>query len=301
MPRTRRSWRRCLSGYLSGAYADELDSTPRTNEKKHASQRTEGHRLDKQPQPLGPVVAGSSPAPRASKEADGRALAQLSRCSPPISATVHNAPHGVTVPALEGTSGERWHRSFWDACLPTSATGRPIADYRRRPPCVSNSEHEPGGRDPFRRGRRERSRRSRCRRSATIWSHRTLPFFAESTGGRSMDEIKGIARVKIHPGKLDEWKRLTEQAMEIVRTRDRGTLQYEVFFNDDESEAIVFERYRDADAALEHFANIGHLMEPLMATATVTGEVLATPNETMRAKLGDGEPKLFTPWMAAHD
>ena len=73
-----------------------------------------------------------------------------------------------------------------------------------------------------------------------------------------MDEIKGIARVKIHPGKLDEWKRLTEQAMEIVRTQDPGTLQYEVFFNDDESEAIVFERYQDADAALEHFANIGH-------------------------------------------
>ena len=61
-----------------------------------------------------------------------------------------------------------------------------------------------------------------------------------------MDEIKGIARVKIHPGKLDQWKRLTEQAMEIVRTRDPGTLQYEVFFNEDESEAIVFERYRDA-------------------------------------------------------
>ena len=136
---------------------------------------------------------------------------------------------------------------------------------------------------------------------ATIWSCRTLPFFAESTGGRSLDEIKGIARVKVHPGKLDEWKRLTEQAMEIVRTRDPGTLQYEVFFNDDESEAIVFERYRDADAALEHFANIGHLMEPLMATATVTGEVLGTPNETMRAQLGDGEPKLFTPWMAAHE
>ena len=98
-----------------------------------------------------------------------------------------------------------------------------------------------------------------------------------------MDEIKGIARVVFHTGKLDEWKRLTEQAVEIVRTRDPGTMQYEVFFNDDESEAIVFERYRDADAALEHFANISHLMEPIMTTATVTGEVLGTPNETMRA------------------
>jgi quinol monooxygenase YgiN len=117
-----------------------------------------------------------------------------------------------------------------------------------------------------------------------------------------MDEIKGIARVTILPGQLDDWKRLTGQAMEIVRTQDRGTLQYEVFLNADESEAIVFERYRDADAALEHFANISHLMEPLMATATVTGEVLGTPNETMRAQLGDGgEPRLFTPWMAARE
>lgn len=120
-------------------------------------------------------------------------------------------------------------------------------------------------------------------------------------GGCAMEEIKGIARVKITPGKLEEWKRLTEQAMEIVRTRDPGTLQYEVFFNEDESEAIVFERYRDADAALEHFANISHLMEPLMATATVTGEVLGTPNDTMRDQLGDGEPKLFTPWMVASE
>ena len=38
-----------------------------------------------------------------------------------------------------------------------------------------------------------------------------------------------------------------------------------------------------------------------METATVTGEVLGTPNETMRSQLGAGEPKLFTPWMAAHE
>ena len=112
-----------------------------------------------------------------------------------------------------------------------------------------------------------------------------------------MEEIKGIARVKFHPGKIKEWKRLTEQAMEIVRTKDRGTLQYEIFFNEDESEAIVFERYRDADAALEHFANIGHLMAPLMETATVTGEVLGTPNAEMRKNLSGDQPKLFEPWM----
>jgi quinol monooxygenase YgiN len=113
-----------------------------------------------------------------------------------------------------------------------------------------------------------------------------------------LNEIKGIARVKFHPGKVDEWKRLTEQAMEVVRTKDSGTLQYEIFFNEDESEAIVFERYRDADAAIEHFSNISYLMAPIMATASVTGEVLGTPNSKMKEQLGKGEPKLFTPWMA---
>jgi quinol monooxygenase YgiN len=50
-----------------------------------------------------------------------------------------------------------------------------------------------------------------------------------------MDEIKGIARVKFHPGKVEEWKRLSEEALEIVRTKDRGTLQCEIFFNEDEA------------------------------------------------------------------
>ena len=116
-----------------------------------------------------------------------------------------------------------------------------------------------------------------------------------------MNEIKGIARVKFHPGKLEEWKRLSEEAMAIVRTKDTGTLQYEIFFNDDESEALVFERYRDADAALEHFANISHLMAPIMATASVTGEVLGTPNAKMKEALGKGGPILFTPWLALQD
>lgn len=112
-----------------------------------------------------------------------------------------------------------------------------------------------------------------------------------------MKEIKGIARVKFHPGKVAEWKRLSAEAMEIVRTKDTGTIQYEIFLNEDESEAVVYERYRDPEAAIEHFANISHLMEPLLATATITGEVLGTPNAEMRENLGKGGPRLFTPWM----
>jgi hypothetical protein len=44
-----------------------------------------------------------------------------------------------------------------------------------------------------------------------------------------------------------------------------------------------------------------HLMAPLMATATITGEVLGTPNAEMRRNLTGDQPKLFTPWMALQD
>jgi len=109
-----------------------------------------------------------------------------------------------------------------------------------------------------------------------------------------MDEVKGIARAKIRPGKLAEYKRLCDEAMRIVRTQDTGTLQYEIFFNAEETEAMVYERYRDAEAAVEHFSHISHLMESLLATAEVTGELLANPSP--KFTLGGGGPGLYRPW-----
>ncbi|HET9310567.1 MAG TPA: hypothetical protein VFP41_05010 [Actinomycetota bacterium] len=53
-----------------------------------------------------------------------------------------------------------------------------------------------------------------------------------------MSELLGIARFRIHEGKVDEYKRLSAQAMEIVRTKDPGPLQYDTYLNDDESECV---------------------------------------------------------------
>jgi quinol monooxygenase YgiN len=111
-------------------------------------------------------------------------------------------------------------------------------------------------------------------------------------------ELMGIARFKIHEGKLDEFKRLSAQAMEIVRTQESGTLQYDTYFNHDESECVIIERYRDSDAAIEHATNLAELSEAVLATVTVMhGEVLGEPSAELRAKLADTEvPQLFTPY-----
>ena len=114
----------------------------------------------------------------------------------------------------------------------------------------------------------------------------------------AVSELQGIARFKFHEGKLEEFKRLSAQCMEIVRTKDPGTLQYDIYFNDDESECIVLERYRDSEALIQHAANLGDLMEATLATGTVSGELLGEPSAELRANLADAPVRLFTPFLS---
>jgi quinol monooxygenase YgiN len=118
--------------------------------------------------------------------------------------------------------------------------------------------------------------------------------------GGAMGELWGIARFKLHEGKLEEFKHLSAQAMEVVRTKDTGTLQYDTYFNDDQSECVVLERYRDSEAAIEHAANLGDVSAAILATVSVVhGELLGEPSAELRAKLADGEvPQLFTPYQS---
>jgi quinol monooxygenase YgiN len=111
-----------------------------------------------------------------------------------------------------------------------------------------------------------------------------------------VSELQGIARFKFHEGKLEEFKRLSAQAMEIVRTKDTGTLQYDTYFNEDQSECIVLERFRDSEALIEHAANLGDLTDAILATVSVVhGELLGEPSAELRAMLAGSEvPVLFT-------
>jgi hypothetical protein len=50
-----------------------------------------------------------------------------------------------------------------------------------------------------------------------------------------MSELQCVARLKIHDGKLDEFKRLAE----LVRTKDTGTLQYELYISGTPSPELI--------------------------------------------------------------
>jgi hypothetical protein len=85
---------------------------------------------------------------------------------------------------------------------------------------------------------------------------------------------------------------------EIVRDKDVGTLQYDTSFNDDESDCIVLERFRDSDALILHGQNMAPLMESIMATGTVSGELLGDLSEGLRAQMADSPVGLFTRYQA---
>ncbi|HJU81003.1 MAG TPA: antibiotic biosynthesis monooxygenase [Acidimicrobiia bacterium] len=112
-----------------------------------------------------------------------------------------------------------------------------------------------------------------------------------------MSELMGIVRFKFHQDRVEEFKRLSAQCLEIVRARDSGTLQYDTYLNEDQSEAIVIERFRDSEALIEHSANLAHLTPAILETGLVSGELLGEPSAELKAKIGDGEePQLFTPY-----
>jgi hypothetical protein len=90
-------------------------------------------------------------------------------------------------------------------------------------------------------------------------------------------------------GRCRRWRR---------RILGTGTLQYEIYFNDDQSECIVHERYRDSEALIEHSAHMGDLMGSIVATGSASGELLGEPSAQLRANLADSPVRLFTPYQS---
>ena len=113
-----------------------------------------------------------------------------------------------------------------------------------------------------------------------------------------MSELHAIARLKIHHGKLEEFKRLAVKCMESVRTRDFGTLQYDWFFSDDHSECVVHERYRDSAALLEHGANLGDTMAALLHTCSISGEIYGRPSPELMKALEGFDVRIYSPYQS---
>lgn len=117
-------------------------------------------------------------------------------------------------------------------------------------------------------------------------------------GAEPSSEIQGVGRFKFHDGKVEEFKRLSAQVMDIARAKDTGTLQYTIYVNEDQSECVVIERYRDSQAVIEHSEHVGHLMPEIFATGSGSSELLGEPSAELTAMIAGGAVPVFRPLMS---
>jgi hypothetical protein len=80
--------------------------------------------------------------------------------------------------------------------------------------------------------------------------------------------------------------------------KDTGTLRYEIYFNDDQSECVVYERYRDSAAVIEHGAHVGEVMQAIFATGSGSSVLLGEPSAELAAMLAGGGVAVFRPFLS---
>ena len=130
-----------------------------------------------------------------------------------------------------------------------------------------------------------------------------VPRVTEAQGGNVPvplpDVLQCVSKLKIHHHKLDEFKRLAAECVELVRTKDTGTLQYEMYFNSSEAKCLVFERYRDSQALLDHVRNLGDTLAAISETFSGQVEICGTPSAELIEQLQGFSVQFWAPFLAA--
>lgn len=109
-----------------------------------------------------------------------------------------------------------------------------------------------------------------------------------------MNNIQVTARFQIHKGKLDEFKRVADQCISVTKENDPNTLQYDWFFNPDQTECVVREKYTDSSSVFAHLQNLGSLFNEITGLADITIEVFGEPSEDLHRAAADLKPMVYS-------
>ena len=108
-----------------------------------------------------------------------------------------------------------------------------------------------------------------------------------------MKKIKANARFKIQKGKLEEFKEMVNQIIEIVRENEQGTLAYNFFINEEKMECVAVETYENSDAALIHAGNVGELLSNMMEISSLKLSIYGDINDELRNGLEPLGAKIY--------
>ncbi len=109
-----------------------------------------------------------------------------------------------------------------------------------------------------------------------------------------MEELKVIARFKIHDGKLEEFKNWASTCKEAVQQKDPGTLEYDWYFNNSQTECVVRETYSDSNAVMAHMGNLGELLAQGTELADLSLEIYGDPSEELSNAAAGLNPAVYS-------
>jgi hypothetical protein len=71
-----------------------------------------------------------------------------------------------------------------------------------------------------------------------------------------------------------------------------------LYFNSNNTERLIFERYRDSQALLDHHKNLGDTIAAILQTCSGSGEICGTPSPELMEQLKDSPVQVYTTFLA---
>ena len=109
-----------------------------------------------------------------------------------------------------------------------------------------------------------------------------------------MKNLQITGRFNIHEGKTEEFKKIVSQCINITKSKDKNTLQYDWFFNHNETKCAVREIFKDSEAAVEHLDNLDALIDELLEVSDYTLEIYGNPSQELLNAAAGFLPKVYS-------
>lgn len=117
------------------------------------------------------------------------------------------------------------------------------------------------------------------------------------TSGR----FQAMVRLKIHPGKTEQFKLIASDSISLAREKDSGTVRYDIFLNETETEAVVYEEFVDAAARLRHLTNLGENVAAMLEVVDMQADVWSHSDEALRASVKGFDVSFYKPFLRMGD
>ena len=99
------------------------------------------------------------------------------------------------------------------------------------------------------------------------------------------------------PGKVEEFKAIFQELLEVVKEKEPNTLRYECYFNKDQGKSYVVEEYSNTEALRVHTLHVALTLRKLLKLSRITKcTVLGELNPVAREALSIMGAENFTYW-----